>query len=183
MDVYTGTVLVSAPDLSGVFDRSLVLIVDAGEDGSTGLVLNKFSLYDIDSALPGWSAVASYPPRLFDGGPVARTGALCLAVPRDDDEDPPGWRRVAGRVGLLHLDAPLEIVRGAYRWLRVFSGYAGWAPGQLEAELDAGAWYVVDAALPDLFSSDPDAVWRRVLRHQGGDLALLASWTPHPELN
>ena len=56
----------------------------------------------------------------------------------------------------------------------MFVGYAGWAPGQLEAELDHGAWFVVERCPSDPFATDPDALWRDVLRRQRGRIALFA---------
>jgi putative transcriptional regulator len=67
--------------------------------------------------------------------------------------------------------------------LRVFAGYAGWSEGQLDGELDAGGWFVVDAAPDDVFTSEPDRLWGSVLRRQGGRLAMFASAPPHPSLN
>ena len=58
--------------------------------------------------------------------------------------------------------------------VRIFRGYAGWGPGQLENEIDAGAWLVLDAEPGDLFDAEPDVLWRTVLRRQGGRLAWLA---------
>ncbi len=58
--------------------------------------------------------------------------------------------------------------------LRVFRGYSGWGPGQLEDEIEAGAWLVLDPDPTDLFTSDPGDLWRNVLRRQPGRLAWLA---------
>ena len=58
--------------------------------------------------------------------------------------------------------------------LRVFRGYAGWGPGQLEGEIEAGAWLVLDPEPTDLFTHEPDELWRTVLRRQPGRLAWLA---------
>lgn len=183
-DIAPGVLLVAGTGLSdGVFDQTVVLILDADASGALGVVLNKFSEIDLDAALPGWSDVASFPRVLFDGGPVSPEGAICLASPVVEDEEPPGWRPVFGRVGLLHLDTPLEIATGAYADLRIFAGYAGWAPGQLERELELGAWHVVGARHADVFAADPRDLWRRILRRQGGALAMLATWTSRPELN
>lgn len=179
-----GVLLIAGIGLSdGVFDKTVILILDADDTGALGVVLSRLSDIDLDGALPGWSEVASPPKLLFDGGPVSPEGAICLASPVGEGEEPPGWRPLFGKVGLLHLDTPLEIARGAYADLRIFAGYAGWAPGQLERELDLGAWHVVRAAYADVFDADPTTLWRRTLRRQGGDLGLLATWTATPELN
>lgn len=179
-----GLMLVAGVAVSdGVFDQTVCLLLDADADGALGVVLNKLSDFNLDSALPGWSDLASFPARLFDGGPVSPEGAICLAVPADDDEEPPGWRPLFGRVGLLHLDTPIEIATGAYRDLRIFAGYAGWGSGQLQGELQRGLWHVVETRPQDVFDPEPATLWRRVLRRQGGELGWLSAWTPTPEFN
>jgi putative transcriptional regulator len=110
-----------------------------------------------------------------------------------DGEEPPGWRplfapaesggRTAPRVGLLHLDTPIEIVAGAYRDLRIFAGYAGWAPGQLQAEIAEGMWHVVPADYSDVFGNEPLDLWRTVLRRQRSEIALFSTWLEDPDLN
>lgn len=167
----------------GVFDQTVAVILDADSNGALGVVLNRLSEYELEAVLPGWSDVATFPAQLFDGGPVSQEGAICLATPAHPDEEPPGWRPLFDGVGLLHLDTPLEIVSGGYSDLRIFAGYAGWGPGQLERELAEGFWHVVPTRRADVFDPEPTSLWRRVLRRQGGELALLASWTPNPELN
>ena len=87
------------------------------------------------------------------------------------------------RVGLLHLETPIELATDAYSDLRIFAGYAGWAPGQLQGEVAQGMWHPVAARHADVFDSDPESLWRRVLARQGGELGWLATWTPTPELN
>ena len=106
-----------------------------------------------------------------------------MAQPKLDSDDPPGWRRLFERIGLLNLDTPVEIADGAYTHLRIFAGYAGWGSGQLDGELELGLWHVVPALPVDVFDPEPETLWRRVLRRQGGDLALLSTWTAMPELN
>ena len=59
--------------------------------------------------------------------------------------------------------------------MRVFRGYAGWGPGQLEGEIMAGAWLVFDAEPDDVFATQPEQLWRTVLRRQGGRLGWLAN--------
>lgn len=179
-----GTLLISGVNLlDGVFDSAVVLLLDADESGTLGVVLNRLSDFSLEDALPGWAPYASAPAALFDGGPVSQEGAICLASPMHADEEPPGWRPLFDRVGLLHLDTPLEIARDAYRDLRIFAGYAGWSPGQLEGELQQEFWHPVPAIYSDVFDPDPTTLWRRVLRRQGGELGLLSTWTDRAELN
>ncbi len=179
-----GDLLVAGIAISdGVFDTTVVLLVETDESGNVGVVLNRLSDLDLASALPTWAGLVSEPARLFDGGPVSQQGAICLAEPIQPEEEPPGWRPIFGRVGLLNLETPVEIASGAYRRMRIFAGYAGWEAGQLERELELDMWQVVPALIDDVFDTRPESLWRRVLRRQGGDLALLSTWTGNAELN
>jgi putative transcriptional regulator len=124
---------------------------------------------------------------VFRGGPVAPNSALALAMIPGKDE-PVGWRALDGapalaRLGLLDLDTPPRLLAPAITSLRVYAGYAGWSPGQLEAEIEEGAWYVLTAQPGDVFAPEPDRLWRQVLRRQEGDLAFLATYPDDPSLN
>lgn len=181
--VRPGDLLISQVSLrDGVFDSAVVLVLDADESGTLGVVLNRYSEVDLDQVLPGWSEHLSAPQVLFDGGPVSPNGAICLAR-LAGDEEPPGWRRVFDDVGLLHLDTPLELVAGAYRDLRIFAGYSGWQAGQLEGELLRDGWFVAKAEIDDVFGPDQEDLWRRVLRRQPLDVAIYSTWPEDPECN
>jgi putative transcriptional regulator len=65
----------------------------------------------------------------------------------------------------------------------LFAAYAGWSAVQLESEIEAGGWYVVDAHPDDPFTSSPQDLWRRVLRRQGGRMALASTSPDDPSLN
>jgi putative transcriptional regulator len=109
---------------------------------------------------------------------------VALAIARvPGDEEPMGWRRLAGELGLLDLDAPVELLEQALSSLRIFAGYAGWSTGQLEAEIEEGSWIVVPAEPEDPFLADPGRLWSQVLRRQGGRLAMLATQPEDPALN
>lgn len=179
-----GSLLVASVLLGdGVFNQAVVLILDSDADGALGVILNEISQTPLDAVLPDWVNAVSGPQYLFHGGPVSPNGAICLASVADPGEEPPGWRRMFAGVGLLHLDTPIEIVRGAYRDLRIFAGYAGWSPGQLEGEIAEGMWHIVPATYADVFSTSPLDLWRGVLRRQGDELAFFSTWTEDPELN
>lgn len=179
-----GMLLVASTLLTdGNFNQSVVLMLDADADGALGVILNEISQTPLDAVLPDWVGSVSDPRYLFHGGPVSPNGAICLASIAASGEEPPGWRRMFGGVGLLHLDTPIEIVRGAYRDLRIFAGYAGWGAGQLEDEIGEQMWHLVPARHGDVFSADPMHLWRAVLRRQPNDLAFASTWTDDPDLN
>ena len=179
-----GDLLVASVALSdGVFDQTVVLLLDHDETGTLGVVVNKYSHIELEDVLPQWADEVNDPRRLFYGGPVSPNGAICLASLADPDAEPPDWRRLFHDVGLLHLDTPVEIVRGAFRDLRIFAGYAGWEPGQLASELARDAWHVVSAQYDDIFGAQAEALWRSVLHRQGSPLAYFATWTADPDQN
>jgi putative transcriptional regulator len=179
-----GDLLVASALLTdGVFDQTVVLVLDSDEDGALGVILNEISQTTLESVLPDWVSAVTEPKLLFHGGPVSPNGAICLASLSEQGEEPPGWRQLFDRVGLLHLDTPIEIVAGAYADLRIFAGYAGWSPGQLAGEVAQQMWYVVKAEYDDVFGRRPTGLWRRVLRRQKSELAFLATWVEDPELN
>jgi len=179
-----GSLLVASVLLAdGVFARTVVLVLDCDEDGALGVVLNEISETALDAVLPDWVQTVSEPRLLFHGGPVSPNGAICLASVASAGEEPPGWRPLFDTVGLLHLDTPIEIVSGAYRDLRIFAGYAGWAAGQLQAEIAQGMWHVVAAEYADVFGTESLPMWRRVLRRQPSEVAFFATWVVDPERN
>jgi putative transcriptional regulator len=117
---------------------------------------------------------------LFRGGPVEPDGAIGVARLADGASEPPGWRRMFGRTGLVDLDVPTY---GDYDAVRVYAGYAGWGAGQLEAEIAEGAWFVVPARPEDLDAPAPEHLWRQVLRRQTGPLAMLVTMPVDPTRN
>jgi putative transcriptional regulator len=179
----TGRLLVATPALADPnFDRAVVLLLDHDEEGTLGVLLNRPTPVGVGDILEPWADLAGEPGVVFQGGPVSLDSALGLAVIPGDD-GPPGWRRVHGAIGLVDLDTPPELLAKAIGSLRIFAGYAGWAPGQLEHELAAGAWYVVESEPGDVSSPQPDSLWRAVLRRQRGKLAMVATYPDDPSLN
>ena len=177
-----GRLLVATPVLrDGTFDRTVILVLEHGDEGAVGVVLNRPSDLDLAGPLPDWRSAAAEPGVVFVGGPVAQGGAICLGRAASRSAD--GWEAVVGPVGVVDLSLPAADVLAVVEAVRVFTGYAGWSEGQLEAELEVGAWVVVDAEPEDALSSDPEALWRSVLRRQRGRTAWLANFPDHPSLN
>lgn len=180
---HTGRLLVATPLLSdGIFDRAVVYVLEHTEDGAMGLVLNQPSTTPVGDASPAWVGLAAPPHRVFVGGPVepgvgfglGRGVAAAAAA---------GWTALGDGVGLVDLSRDPEQLAGSITEVRLFAGYAGWAPGQLEAELGSGAWHTVAARPSDPFSGTPEQLWRDVLRRQSGPIALLATYPPDPRSN
>jgi putative transcriptional regulator len=184
MSSFVGRLLVATPRLEeATFRRTVVLMLDHNDEGALGLVVNRPLDVDVAAVLPAWQHYTTAPGRLFQGGPVQLDSALGLVAVPGDDEEPLGVKRIIGSLGLVDLDTPPEVIAGGVAGLRIFAGYAGWSAGQLEGEIDEGAWYVVDAEPRDPFSAAPEHLWREVLRRQRGDLALVATYPDDASMN
>jgi putative transcriptional regulator len=170
-----GSLLVATPTLLDPnFARTVVLVAEHGEEGAMGVVLNRPSETSVGEAVPELATLAGASEPLFVGGPVQADAVLALAEVEDPDD---ASELVLGDVGFVQ-DPDVAARRG-----RVFLGYAGWSPGQIELELGEQSWIVVPAEADDVFSDEPSELWGRVLRRQGGGLALLATMPLDPSLN
>jgi putative transcriptional regulator len=185
----SGRLLAATPHLGDPnFRRTVVLIVEDDKDeGTLGVVLNRPTEIPLEQVLESWTNLASGPQVVFRGGPISPTSALALALAHGPDE-PVGWRSLDGtpmmsRLGLVDLGAPPELLVGGITSMRVFAGYAGWGVGQLRDEIDEGAWYVLPGEPADAFAAEPERLWQRVLRRQGGELALVATFPDDPSWN
>jgi putative transcriptional regulator len=87
------------------------------------------------------------------------------------------------RLGLVDLGAPPELLADGITSMRVFAGYAGWGAGQLRSEIDEGAWFVLPGTPADAFAAEPERLWPEVLRRQGGELAMVATFPDDPVWN
>lgn len=169
-------------DEDNVFERSVVLILHHDHEGAHGLILNRPLAAEVDAVLPGWQDHVTAPDTIFQGGPVSLDTALGLvAIPGDDESI--GIKRLFGDVALVDLDAPPAVVMPEVGALRIFAGYAGWEPDQLEDEIQAGAWYVVDAHTDDAFTTRPHDLWACVARRQRSTVAFVSSFPGDPALN
>jgi putative transcriptional regulator len=191
-----GALLVASPTLADPnFARSVVLLLDHDGEGALGVILNRPSEIATRDAvplprLPGWADLVSEPAVVHVGGPVTPEAVVCLGRIRSDrtyrpggDRMLPGWTPLAGFVGAIDLDGEPDDLLALLDGLRVFAGYAGWGPGQLEHELRIGGWLVLAAEPDDAFSANPATLWSRVLRRQGGELALLHTMPADPTNN
>jgi len=188
IEVSAGRLLVSSPMLGDPnFARSIVLLLNADDDGCLGVILNRPSTMPVGEVLAPWAGIVRGPGVLFRGGPVETDAALAVARIDGPGDDLVGWRPLFDHTGLVtglvDLDTPVELVEGGLADMRIYAGYAGWSAGQLEAEIDSGAWIVVPAEAGDLFAPEPERLWGQVLRRQPGEVALLATMPADPTHN
>jgi putative transcriptional regulator len=179
-----GQLMVALPPLVDEnFDRTVVLVLEHNDDGALGLVLNRPSEHDVAELLAPWAALAAPPAVLFGGGPVETEAVIGLARAGARTEGSAQWAPLSAGIGTVDLSADPGDVEPPLDAVRLFAGYAGWGPGQLENELAAAAWIAAAFRPEDAFSADPDELWRTVLRRQGGTVAWLANYPDDPSLN
>jgi putative transcriptional regulator len=184
MEIAPGHLLVATPALGDPnFVRTVVLIVDIEDDGAVGVVLNRPTTLLVGEVLESWEGGVAEPPVLFEGGPVRTEAALAVGLLRDVADVPVGFHAIHGRLGLLDLDTPRELVEGSLSGLRIFAGYAGWGAEQLADEIAEGSWYVVPALREDVFRPSVETLWSDVLRRQPGELAWQSTRPADPEDN
>lgn len=177
-----GKFLLDGGNLAGSwFQRTVVLICQHDAEGAFGLVLNRPA-----GALVGESLAGDLPESLKTlplhfGGPV-QPGALSYLRAESFLPD----ASVMPNVELGHSLEELVELAGNFavgRRLKVFAGYAGWSPGQLDSEMEREAWITHDATLDLVFDDDPSTLWQRILRLKGGILRLLADAPEDPAAN
>lgn len=184
-----GQLVVATPSLADPnFERTVVLLLQAdSDDGALGLVLNRPTGTGVGEVLPDWSVLTAEPGVVFTGGPVQPNAAICLGHGRPGGAAVAAFSTLEGMpgtsIGTIDLDAPPDELAPAVSEVRLFAGYAGWSAGQLEAEVEEGAWWVLDALPGDAFTDQPEALWQAVLKRQGPPIAFAASYPADPTLN
>lgn len=180
-----GALLVASPSLADPnFFRSVVFLLAHDADGTLGVVLNRPSDMPVDEVVPAWDDLAATPRVLFTGGPVQPNAAICIGrTERPEAAEAAGFAALVGSLGTVDLHVEPEHLEVPLAEVRVFAGYAGWGEGQLYDEIAAGAWYVLEATNDDVLCDDPEHLWARVLRRQGGLLSAVARYPTDPSTN
>jgi putative transcriptional regulator len=181
VDSLKGQLLLASPALFDPnFRRAVVLVTEHTEEGAAGLVLNRPSETAVADAVPDLLPLVEDEERVYVGGPVQESSVLVLAEFEDPDE---AALLVVDDVGFVPGDGDFDLLAGATRRVRVFAGYAGWGPGQLEAELEESSWIVGSSPAPELFPEPEDDLWARVLRDKGGVYRVVALMPEDPSVN
>ena len=175
-----GQLLISSGDLFDPnFRHTVVLMGEHTADGALGVVLNRPLESTVGQAIPTLAPLVGADEVLWQGGPVQPTSPVLLAEFREPSL---ADILVFGRIGFLIGEIEETAAQGIER-ARVFAGYSGWGPGQLEAELEEGSWLVEPAQVEDVFTDNPDLLWSRVLRRKGPEYELLSRMPFDPRMN
>ena len=177
-----GQLLLDSGQLRGsFFQRTVVLICQHDAEGAFGLVLNRTTGNNV-----GEMIVADLPETLkscplYLGGPV-QPSALSFLHTDTFVAD----ANVMPNLSLGHsVDDLVDLGESfsATRKLKLFAGYAGWSPGQLEDEMKRKAWLTHPASLELVFDTAPEQLWQEILRRKGWKYKLLAQSPEDLSLN
>jgi putative transcriptional regulator len=180
VETLTGQLLIAGPNLwDPNFRRTVLLVGHHDEDGAVGVILNRASDTTVAEAVPPLGSLVPADDPVYLGGPVQPDAAVVVA----DFVDPAVADFLAFEtIGFLPSETEPGI-EDTVRRARVFAGYAGWGPGQLEAELEEDSWVVEPARPSDVFSVDPSRLWEDVLKRKGSSFDLLRLMPLDPTQN
>ncbi len=176
-DNAAGRFLVATPMISGPpFARAFVLVVEHDATGAVGVIVNLPTDIAVVDVLPDLAAEPADPPVVHVGGPVSTDTAVVLgrSVTGPFTMTAPGVG-----VGIVDLDDPPSDLDG----IRVYAGYSGWSPGQLEAELEEGSWWLLPADAARVFAADTRDLWRTLVEAAPGTIRFHAHFPDDPSTN
>ena len=172
-DLATGKLLVAREGMGDPnFARTVVLLVSYSDSGAMGVVLNRPSHMRLDHLLPHLDLSAAEHDPVFFGGPVAIRQATILST---TDTALESQVKVFGKVhasgDLALLERMVTEPRPGEKF-KVFAGHAGWAPGQLEAEVEGRGWLVMPAVEATVFTESYDGLWETLIRQSRDRIAM-----------
>lgn len=172
-----GQLLIAAPGMnSPEFARSVVLVIEHNEQMTFGVVLNNRSDVAVFNVLPRWLEVVTAPQALYIGGPLNQQSVVGLGMTRPGVKENPVLSRLAPRLVHVDLRANPDELKNVLVGMRLFAGYAEWAPGQLNEEIAAGDWYVAPALAQDVLTPAGADLWSDVMKRQPMPLPLYSTF-------
>ena len=155
-----GKLLVATELVEGeLFAETVILLLFYDDTGAFGLVVNRPTDITPDELLDEGEVIAGYHGTLFWGGPVQMDSLRALL---HTDDPPAGAEKIVGSVYLVAYEDAAAAHPANPAALRLFIGYAGWAPGQLDYEVARGSWRIVPATDEFVFSEEPRELWKRL---------------------
>ena len=179
-----GIFLVATPSLRDHnFRQTVILLCEHGEEGALGVVVNRPTKINITEVLPQIPILEGQKHMVFSGGPVQRNHLLILYR---TPEEPENTHHVFNGVYLGgNMTALEEIVKNPFSPdnFRAFMGYSGWAPGQLENEMESGSWLTLPADSSFMFDWDHTRVWTDILQSLGTQYQIYRDMPIDPQMN
>jgi putative transcriptional regulator len=159
-----GRFLVSSSRIQDrIFGRSVILLITHDNNGSMGLIINRQTDSKIADLLPDIKVLAKSTDTLYFGGPVSLSNVFLLVR---TGSKPGESENVFDDIYISKSTVLLKRMaddKSAQSQFRIYAGYAGWAAGQLQAEVIRGDWTVMPADPDMLFDKDPAGIWDRLM--------------------
>lgn len=177
-----GTLLIADPFLKDPnFLRTVVLLCEHQQEGSLGFILNKKFKYNLSNLI---TELADYPLPVYHGGPVQPDTIHFLHQYNTLIPD-------AVEIGSnIYWGGNFETVTSLIKTnsidtkkIKFFIGYSGWSQGQLKDEIDQKSWLTVSATRNIVFQTGYDDIWKKSLKHLGGDYEMMVNFPIDPRLN
>ncbi|APT87936.1 YqgE/AlgH family protein [Corynebacterium flavescens] len=181
-----GQLLVAAPGiLAPQFSRSVVLVIEHNDMLTFGVDLSKRSEVALFNVLPEWLPVVSKPQALYIGGPLNQQSVVGLGMTKQgvNIDEHTQINRLAPRLVHVDLRSEPEEVAELVTGMRMFAGYAEWAPGQLDEEIERGDWFVAPALAQDVITPGGADLWADVMKRQPMPLPLYSTYPANLEDN
>jgi len=167
-DVANAVFLIASPELKDPnFRETVVLVTHPREGGPWGVIINRPLDHRLSEVFTEYETLKNRKDVLFFGGPVAREGLVFLVR---SVEPPP---RAVAVLPDVYFISDIDWIEGLLqrpeptRGLRVYAGYSGWAPGQLQREIERGGWHVMPADAENVFEKDPARIWPELIKRAG----------------
>lgn len=163
-----GILLVAKPGMPDPnFSETVVLVAWAEDDSTVGVILNRPSAQQLVDIAPGWPGGSEFKQPIYSGGPVMRQ--VLVAVFETQNEPTERAFRVLPHLYMSMHPRILEplIARPPAR-IRLYAGFSGWAPRQLESEIDRGAWFMLRATEEVIFRKDTTGMWQELVEKAQG---------------
>ncbi|KQT24001.1 transcriptional regulator [Chryseobacterium sp. Leaf405] len=176
MNSYKGKILISTPDITGdIFSRSVVLIIEHNEQGAFGLILNKKN----GKMSNRFKNFFDFKIEVYDGGPVENDKVLFIVKGKKVTEV---YTEISDE---FYLTEDVENIISSVlnnelsiEDVKIFSGYSGWSPLQLDDEVQKKLWTVVDVYNLDYTLPNDQTLWKSIMQNLGGEYLL---WANSPE--
>jgi putative transcriptional regulator len=155
------------PDPS--FHHAVILLLEYEAAGALGVIVNRPTELALDTALPEVPELKGRGETIFLGGPVARDRMIVLVRATKPPES--SARVLDGLFITASFDVLRELARGPKDAtpFRAYAGYAGWGPGQLDAEVGRGDWDVVPGDVAKILTREPARLWEQLHERAKGE--------------
>lgn len=159
-----GVFLVAKPGLRDPnFSETVVLVTQTADSRTVGVIVNRPTTLDLRQFLPDQVPLENYRQPVFFGGPVMRQAIVAL-FRADTPPEAPAFHVLKNLYLTMHADNILPLLADRSRQYRLYAGFAGWAPRQLESEFERDGWYVLPADAQAVFRADLQGLWQELVR-------------------